>query len=294
MDTRGVGAQKGGIYGVLVTNMSGGPLGRYRYLLFDVRATQAHHPFANTFYSEIDVQSAEPDFRAEFPAGVRGPDPFSVRTPDGQFTFAFDVRHAPELESWVRKRLSPAVVEWYPKLAEILHVENLAPPGHVQIILRPGRGVAATSGSRITANSRWIDRERNREAVGAIVHELVHVLQQYDHRPPGTPPPPGWLVEGIADYLRWFVVEPESHGADLIWLRRQQGVQLRHDAGYRISANFLDWVIRRHDPELIRHLNAALRMGRYEETLWEKWTGRTLEDLARAWRAETEQALRAQ
>lgn len=40
---------------------------------------------------------------------------------------------------------------------------------------------------------------------GAIVHEMVHVVQQYRGR--GNP---GWLVEGIADYFRWFVYEPPS------------------------------------------------------------------------------------
>jgi hypothetical protein len=25
---------------------------------------------------------------------------------------------------------------------------------------------------------------------------------------------PGWLVEGIPDYIRWFQYEPQSHGAD--------------------------------------------------------------------------------
>lgn len=291
VDTRGASHQEGGLYGVLVTNI-GKSLGRFRYLLFDIRPTQARHMFANTFYSEIDVQSADPSFQAN-PSGARGPAPFNVQTRDGRFAFTIDLQQAPELEPWVRERLIPVILEWYPNLAQILRVEGVTPPEHVHITLRPGRGVAATSGARITANSRWIQRERDREAVGAIVHELVHVVQQYGRRPPGSPPPPGWLVEGIADYVRWFRYEPERHGADLVWLRRQRGVQLRHDAGYRISANFLDWVSRRHDPELIQHLNAALRLGRYEEAIWKERTGKTLEELAEAWRVEIQQAFEA-
>jgi hypothetical protein len=290
VDTRTAPGQPGGQHGVLITN-STGPLGPFRYLLFDIRATEHDDPFGNTFFSEIDVVSTDPDFVPTPPARTPGPEPFTVQTPDGRFAFTLDLSQAPELEPWTRERLVPVILEWYPKLAELFGVEGVDPPDHVHLILRPGRGVAATSGTRITANSRWIERERDGEAVGAIVHELVHVLQQYGRRPRGTPPPPGWLVEGIADYLRWFIYEPHSHGADLTWLRRQQNPNLRHDAGYRLSANFLDWVTRRHDPELVRHLNAALRLGRYNDSFWKTRTGHTLDELAEAWRRETEQAL---
>lgn len=292
VDTRSLVDPPGGQYGVWIVHREG-VLGPFRYLLFDMRATQRRDPFGNTFYSEIDVVSADPEFVPTPPEVGRGPDPFTVRTADGRFAFTIDLSQAPELESWVRQRLLPIVLEWYPKLAELLPVEGVTPPEQVRIVFRPGRGVAAASGTRITANSRWIDREREGEAAGAIIHELVHVLQQYGRRPPGSAPPPGWLVEGIADYVRWFVYEPESHGADLVWLRRQGNLQLRHDASYRISANFLDWVSRRYDRELVRHLNAALRLGRYEEALWEQRTGKTLQELAETWRKETMEALAA-
>jgi len=290
VDTRPRTGPGGGQYGVLITNDSGN-LGPFRYLLFDIRPTETRSPFGHTFYSEIDAVSAEPDFVPEPPTPRRGPAPFTVRTPDGRFAFTLDLSEAPELESWAREHLVPVLLEWYPKLVEQLPSENYRPPDHVHIVLRPGRGVAAASGSRITANATWIQRELQGEALGALVHELVHVVQQYGQRPPGSSRPPGWLVEGIADYLRWFVYEPHRHGADLVWLRRQRNLQLRHDAGYRISANFLDWVSRRHDPELVRHLNAALREGRYDETLWTQRTGHSLQALADQWRRETEQAL---
>jgi hypothetical protein len=32
-----------------------GPLGKFRYLLLDVRETENDDPFGNTFYCEIDV-----------------------------------------------------------------------------------------------------------------------------------------------------------------------------------------------------------------------------------------------
>lgn len=292
VNTRPSNGPGGGQHGVLITNPVG-PLGPFRYLLFEIHTTDPAIPFGNTFYSEIDAVSADPDFVPNPPAAPAGPAPFTVRTPDGRYSFTLDLSRAPELESWARGTLVPVLLEWYPRLADLLPGQNFEPPREVRIVIRPGRGVAATSGTRITANARWIQRELEGEAVGALVHELVHVLQQYGRRPAGSAPPPGWLVEGIADYLRWFVFEPERHGADLVWLRQQRNVQLRHDAGYRISANFLDWVSRRYNRDLIRHLNAALREGRYEESLWSQWTGHTLQELAEQWRSETEKALAA-
>lgn len=98
-------------------------------------------------------------------------------------------------------------------------------------------------------------------------------------RPSG---PPGWLTEGLADYVRWFLYEPETRGAILSPERLKSA---RHDASYRTSANFIDWVARTHDKEIARKLNAAAREGRYEESLWEEITGKSVRELADAWRA---------
>ena len=43
--------------------------------------------------------------------------------------------------------------------------------------------IVAASGMRITANSDWIKRELRGEAVDALIHEMVHVIQQYGRAP---------------------------------------------------------------------------------------------------------------
>jgi hypothetical protein len=58
VDTRPKSGDGGGQYGVSITD-SDGPLGKYRYLLFDVSRTEADDDFGNTFYSEIDVVEAK-------------------------------------------------------------------------------------------------------------------------------------------------------------------------------------------------------------------------------------------
>src|SRR6185503_11535994 len=156
---------------------------------------------------------------------------------------------------------------------------------------------AATSGTRVTANSDWLKRELKREAVGALVHEAVHVVQQYGWgRRTNSEAPrirvPGFLTEGIPDYIRWFLYEPESHGADLTWLRRQRNLNLRYDAGYRQSANFLNYVVETYDKGLITKLNAACRQRSYTEELWKTATGKTLQELADEWKTKTEKELR--
>jgi hypothetical protein len=45
----------GGQYGVSIADTAGGAIGKYRYLLFDMRQTESDDAFGNTFYSEIAV-----------------------------------------------------------------------------------------------------------------------------------------------------------------------------------------------------------------------------------------------
>ncbi len=56
VDTRPKNGKAGGQYGVSLRD-SAGPLGDYRFLLFDCSATETTDTFGNTFYSEIDVRN---------------------------------------------------------------------------------------------------------------------------------------------------------------------------------------------------------------------------------------------
>jgi hypothetical protein len=137
-------------------------------------------------------------------------------------------------------------------------------------------GVAATMGTTVVCNPEWYRKELEREALGSVVHELVHVAQQYGRRRV-----PGWLTEGLSDYIRWYLYEPESNGCEI---PPAAAVRVRHDQSYRVSANFLNWVIKHHDPDLVRELNAALREGRYAPSFWAERTKRDLDSLASDWK----------
>src|SRR6266404_735415 len=168
--------------------------------------------------NETGVITSAKDAPAKPAAEESAAAPFVVRSADGQCQISIDTSGAPELKQWAEQKLAPVLADWYPKIVAMLPSEGYTPPKAFGVIIRPGNGVAATSGARITANSDWLQRELNREAIGALLHEEVHVLQQYRGRRSDPDAPrartPGWLVEGIPDYIRWFCFEPQSHGAD--------------------------------------------------------------------------------
>jgi len=126
-----------------------------------------------------------------------------------------------------------------------------------------------------------------------VVHEMVHVVQQYGlarRNNPDAPRTPGWIVEGIADYIRWFLYEPESKGAEIT---QRNLARARYDANYRITGNFFNWVIDKYDKEIVRKLNAAARQGKYSETLWKDYTSKTVQELGDEWRTAHETRLAA-
>ena len=102
---------------------------------------------------------------------------------------------------------------------------------------------------------------------------------------------PGWLVEGSADYIRWFKYEPQSHGADIVWMKRARRLTPHYNDSYRITANFLDWVSGKYDTNLVTQMNAAMRDGKYSEDLWQKYTGKTAPELGDEWKKEIEAQL---
>lgn len=225
--------------------------------------------------------------------------PYVVQTADGRCTIAIDTSAAPELADWAEHKLAPVLTVWYPKIVALLPSAGFTAPQAYSITVQPMDGVAYTAGTKVFVSEKWIQDEMNGEAIGSIVHESVHVIQQYHSATPS------WLVEGIADYLRWFKFEPESHGADIVWMRQlhtpdqcsivvpcQSGhFSPRYDAGYRISANFLDWVSANYDSNLVSELNADLREGRYTREFWKRHTGKTVGELGDKWKQQIEAEL---
>ena len=184
----------------------------------------------------------------------------------------FDVTKAPDMAD-VAARAKPVAEDWYPKIAALLPGDGYAPPTHVTVTFDPAyKGVAACSGDKIVCNPEFYRKHPG--DVGSIVHELVHVVQGY-----GYGDRPTWLVEGIADQIRWFVYEPAEKRSKL------DPDKARYDASYQTSGAFLDWAQRTYDPALVADLNAACRAGKYDRALWKTLTGKSLQDLGAEWKA---------
>jgi hypothetical protein len=282
VDTRPKTGDGGGRHGVSVSEKDGN-LGLFRYLLFDLRRTEDRDPFGNTFFSEIDViDSAAPE-----PTPISPPKTVGTKfaTEDGTYRFTLDATEAPDLLEWAEKELKPVILEWYPKIVAMLPSEGFKARTEVHLRFRNDMGgvPASAGGGIVNMSAPWFARELQREARGSVVHELVHVVQEYGRGLRGrrAAPVPGWITEGVPDYIRWFLYEPQTRGAEI---GRRNLESARFDASYRVSANFLDWVVRAHDKEFIRKLNTAAREGRYSAELWKELTGKTVEELGDDWK----------
>jgi hypothetical protein len=282
----------GGQYGVSICD-SNGIIDSYRYLLFDISRTEDTDPFGNTFYSEIDVVEPNAPVIAATAGLKRSWKTFEAER--GKYRISIDTSETPDLTEWAHKELAPVLQQWYPKIVKLLPSEGYQAPESVRITFSPNmRGVAATGGTSVRCGAGWFRQQLHGEAKGAVVHELVHVVQQYGRArrsDPNATRTPGWLVEGIADYIRWFLYEPETRGAEIT---SRNIARARYDSSYRISGNFLNWVTETYDKDIVRKLNAAARQGRYKESLWKEATGRTLLELGDDWKRSMEKKIAAE
>ena len=295
VDTRPKEGTGGGQYAVSISD-SGGTIGKYQYFLFDISATERSDPFGNTFFSEIDIVNPTSQAVAAVPANQPSGEVQReiIEADGGKYRITIETTETPDLTEWVQKELAPVAQKWYPKLVEMLPSEGYQAPTSLSIVFSADmRGVAATGGTRIRCAASWFRRELQGEAKGAIVHELVHVVQNYGIGRRTNPNPtrtPGWLVEGIADYIRWFLYEPETHGAEIT---SRNISRARYDGNYRISANFINWTTETYDKDLVRKFNAAARKANYNEDLWKKFTGHTVQELGDEWKASMEKKIAA-
>jgi hypothetical protein len=294
VDTRLKAGNGGGQHGAEVSNKGGRPLGSYRHLLFDVERTAKDDAFGNTFFSEIDVVDA----RGPSVERLTAPEKIvkTYKSKDKKFTYVVNSTKAPELTDWCEKELIPVVEKWYPKLVEMLPSQGYRAPDQVTFEFKTDMGgtPAYAVGNKISLNAQWYPGQLKNEAKGCAIHEMGHVVQNYwraaqtNRNPKETP---GWITEGICDYIRWFLYEPESKGAGL---DAGSADRVNYDNSYRISGNFLDWVATEKDKEVLKKLNAAAREGDYEEKLWKEWTGKDLNELNTEWKEAIKKGKRVQ
>ena len=172
-----------------------------------------------------------------------------------------------DFDTDVRDRLVRTFFRVYPREA---HAFNRRSARKVTFIIDPDyKGVAATSGTTVRYNPLWF--KAHPEDIDVVTHEAMHIVQAYH-----SGYKPGWLVEGIADYVRYvYGVNNKAAG----WTLPDYNPKQSYKNAYRITARFLVWVNTKYGKSVVKKLDAALRGGRYKTRLWEQITGHPLDAL---------------
>lgn len=190
--------------------------------------------------------------------------PTVIKISSKDATALVDTNDAPDLKDWGNKA-GTLCVEWFPKIAALLPSDGFTTLKEVTLYFDPAmKGVAHAAGGKITISAVFV--RSHPDDWGMVVHELTHVVQSY---PSGGP---GWLVEGIADYIRIVHFEPQAPRPKLTRLASYK------DA-YKTTAMFLEWIEKHHSAGVVVKMNAALRKGEYRDDLWQKLTGKTVDEL---------------
>ncbi|HEV3261524.1 MAG TPA: basic secretory protein-like protein [Gemmataceae bacterium] len=175
-----------------------------------------------------------------------------------------DTTEVPERADWAKKA-KKLVEKWHPIISDLLKSDGFTPPGDVKLVFKKDmEGVAYTSRTTIVIAADWI--KEHPDDYGMVVHELTHVIQNYRH------PGPSWLIEGIADYVRFYHYEPKTK---LTIERRRPSYR----DGYRTTAMFLAWIEKSHDKNIVRKLNESLRKAKYKDELFQTYTSKTVDEL---------------
>lgn len=185
------------------------------------------------------------------------------------FRYPLEVRlrddEVPDMKAWC-ERSKEIIERWYPIIAETLASDGYTPPRRIDLTFKRGsKGIAGTSGRRITAFDGWF--KAHPDDYGALVHEAIHVVQSYPKYDPV------WLVEGIADYVRCWIYEPDMPRRPL------DPDRIRYQDSYQVTGAFLAYLVEKYDKTIVTKLNAACRRSAYKPELFKESTGKDLDTL---------------
>jgi Plant Basic Secretory Protein. len=179
----------------------------------------------------------------------------------------FDSSEAPVLTEWCNT-LKQLIQTWYPKIYSILEKDE--PPTLRRIFIETKRMAddfpACTSENKIFINPNCF--EKNPHDLGAIIHELVHVVQSYPSKEPS------WVTEGIADYIRYVFYENKT----LDFFPTTDSSR-GYTIGYDFTAGFFLWLENYISQGIIKKLNKSMKTKTFTPKLFEEETGKTLHSL---------------
>lgn len=182
-----------------------------------------------------------------------------------------DAKEVPEMEPMLQK-MKADCEKMYPVFVKALNADTPALSHKASFTIhKEGRGVAGTSGDVVVFDAPYYRTHPN--DIGSAVHEMVHVIQGY----PSNGGNPGWLVEGVADYLRWWVYEAVDKRPAA---NRINPARHKYTDSYQVTGGFLAWIVeKKQATKLIATLNTAMREAKYRPEIFKEQTGKDLDGL---------------
>ncbi len=188
----------------------------------------------------------------------------SCHAPYQPFKVILNYEEVPHLQKWGYDA-QELIRIWAPQIGKMLAMDTYPREIHLTLV-KSEEGIAFADSNSITVSSHWI--EKHPEDMGLIVHETVHVVQLYPAFEPG------WVTEGIADFIRWYKFEKKP----LQWFPTGESVR-GFEAAYRVTAGFFVWIHNHKHSGFIKLLNAEMKAGNYQEDIFKKELGKTVEAL---------------
>ena len=188
----------------------------------------------------------------------------SCHKPYEPVSVRLNISQAPQLENW-GVHAKELIKLWSPRVAKILDVQKY--PHNIDLTIQKSyEGIAFADSNSITVSSHWI--EKYPEDIGLIVHEVVHVVQLYPEFEPG------WVTEGVANYIRWHLYEKKP----LYWFPIGED-EKGYEAAYRITGGFFLWIVIHKNEDFIKILNTYMKGCEYKDSIFFQYTGNDLDAL---------------
>lgn len=168
----------------------------------------------------------------------------------------------------IRKKVINTFFKVYPRLAKDFNPKTNK---SVTINIQKIEGAPAYAvGGEIFINAEWLKNSKGND-VDIVTHEVMHIVQAY----PGGP---GWVTEGIADYVRFkYGVDNDGSGWELPDFSKDH----KYTDAYRVTARFFYWIEKNVNPNAIKEMDKVMRSGKYKEKdeSWKDITGKTIDEL---------------
>lgn len=187
-----------------------------------------------------------------------------------------------DLEEFASK-LEMTLNQWYPYIKGLLSSDsstpNYSPPVTINVFFermedKSTIAMASSEGRIILGNIDYY--QTHQHDVGSMIHELVHLIQEYPKNVCPT-----WLIEGIADYVRYYHFHRQDQHTDrvrgkLFLMPRKPSRRQSWRDGYATTAFFLDYVVANVREDFLYWINKSCRDGHYRESIWKKLTGHSI------------------